>query len=200
MSDEPVWRFLPRSCCRQAVMTRLCHMRPLTNFSMLLRSRWAAPSGFIEPCLPSSAERPPSGPGWIHEIKHDGYGLMARRDPIGIRLLTWNGHDWALRYPLIVGAVDRLKVRSCLIDGEPTSRLVAAGHGIVSADRRNMQACPARGPFDVRGVGRSDSRCLCANHRRCRSAPDCVRTGDTARRCCLCRPTAYGRGDREGSA
>src|SRR5262249_9120505 len=81
---------------------------------MLLR----APSGFIEPCLPSPANRPPSGPDWIHEIKHDGYRLMARRDPIGIRLLTRNGHDWAPRYPLIVEAVDRLKVRSCLIDGE----------------------------------------------------------------------------------
>jgi bifunctional non-homologous end joining protein LigD len=43
---------------------------------------------------------------------------VARRDPIGIRLLTRNGHDWAPRYPLIVEAVDRLKVRSCLIDGE----------------------------------------------------------------------------------
>src|SRR6516225_6807797 len=85
---------------------------------MLLRSRWAAPSGFIEPCLPSPAEQPPSGPGWVHEIKHDGYRLMARRDPIGIRLLTRNGHDWAPRYPLIVEAVNRLKVRSCLIDGE----------------------------------------------------------------------------------
>ena len=43
---------------------------------------------------------------------------MARRDPIGIRLLTRNGHDWAPRYPLIVAAMGRLKVRSCLIDGE----------------------------------------------------------------------------------
>jgi bifunctional non-homologous end joining protein LigD len=75
-------------------------------------------SGFIEPCLPSAAERPPSGPDWIHEIKHDGYRLMARRDSVGIRLLTRNGYDWASRYPLIVEAVDRLKVRSCLIDGE----------------------------------------------------------------------------------
>src|SRR5215468_11191423 len=75
-------------------------------------------SGFIEPCLPSSAERPPAGPDWVHEIKHDGYRLMARRDPTGIRLLTRNGHDWAPRYPLIVEAVDRLKVRSCLVDGE----------------------------------------------------------------------------------
>jgi bifunctional non-homologous end joining protein LigD len=84
---------------------------------MLSRTR-LPPSGFIEPCLPSSAERPPSGPGWIHEIKHDGYRLMARRDPIGIRLLTRSGRDWTPRYPLIVEAVDRLKVRSCLIDGE----------------------------------------------------------------------------------
>src|SRR5215469_6849297 len=66
---------------------------------MLLRSRRAVPSGFIQPCLPSPADRPPSGPDWIHEIKHDGYRLMARRDPTGIRLLTRNGHDWAPRYP-----------------------------------------------------------------------------------------------------
>ena len=75
-------------------------------------------AGFIEPCLPSSADKPPSGPEWVHEIKHDGYRLMARRDPVGIRLLTRNGHDWAPRYPLIVEAVNALKVRSCLIDGE----------------------------------------------------------------------------------
>ena len=40
---------------------------------------------FIEPCLPSPADRPPSGSNWIHEIKHDGYRLMARRDSVGIR-------------------------------------------------------------------------------------------------------------------
>jgi bifunctional non-homologous end joining protein LigD len=43
---------------------------------------------------------------------------MARRDPVGIRLITRNGHDWANRFPLIVEAVNHLKVRSCLIDGE----------------------------------------------------------------------------------
>jgi hypothetical protein len=58
-------------------------------------------SGFIEPCLPSSAERPPSGPDWIHEIKHDGYRLMACRDSVGIRLLTRNAHDWSPHYPLV---------------------------------------------------------------------------------------------------
>jgi hypothetical protein len=48
---------------------------------------------------------------------------MARRDPIGIRLLTTNGHDWVSRYPLIVEAVDRLKVRSCLISSRTRMRV-----------------------------------------------------------------------------
>jgi bifunctional non-homologous end joining protein LigD len=76
------------------------------------------PSSFIEPCLPSPADKPPSGSKWIHEIKHDGYRLMARRDPVGIRLITRRGNDWTTRFPLIVEAVNHLKVRSCVIDGE----------------------------------------------------------------------------------
>ena len=85
----------------------------------LMRKRLAADrASFIEPCLPSLADKPPSGSTWIHEIKHDGYRMMARRDPVGIRLLTRNGYDWAPRYPLVVEAVNHLKVRSCLIDGE----------------------------------------------------------------------------------
>jgi bifunctional non-homologous end joining protein LigD len=74
----------------------------------------------FEPSLPSPAERPPSGPEWVHEIKHDGYRLMARRDPVsvGVKLLTRNGYDWAARYPLVVQAVKNLNARSYLIDGE----------------------------------------------------------------------------------
>jgi ATP-dependent DNA ligase len=60
-----------------------------------------APAGFIEPCLPSPADKPPSGSNWIHQIKHDGCRLMARRDPVGIRLLTKRGNDWANRFPLV---------------------------------------------------------------------------------------------------
>jgi ATP-dependent DNA ligase len=41
----------------------------------MLRSA-VRPIGFIEPCQPSSAPKPPIGPGWIHEIKHDGYRMM----------------------------------------------------------------------------------------------------------------------------
>jgi bifunctional non-homologous end joining protein LigD len=97
-------------------------------------SSHVAPPGFIEPCLPSSADKPPSGHEWVHEIKHDGYRLMARRDPItiGVRLLTRNGYDWAPRYPLIVEAVSALKVRSCLIDGEAVA---CDGNGVAEFER-----------------------------------------------------------------
>jgi ATP-dependent DNA ligase len=76
------------------------------------------PSGFIEPCLPSKVARPPSGPLWVHEIKHDGYRLMVRRDGLRVRCFTRNGHDWADRFPAIVEAALRLKAGSFLIDGE----------------------------------------------------------------------------------
>ena len=62
--------------------------------------------------------RPPSGPLWVHEIKHDGYRLMVRRDGSRVRCFTRNGHDWADRFPAIVDAAIRIKAASFLIDGE----------------------------------------------------------------------------------
>jgi hypothetical protein len=38
------------------------------------------PPGSIEPYIPTLAAKPPFGPGWVHEIKDDGYRLMVRRD------------------------------------------------------------------------------------------------------------------------
>jgi bifunctional non-homologous end joining protein LigD len=75
-------------------------------------------SELIEPCLPSPAKAPPSGHGWIHEIKHDGFRILARRHSAGVRLITRAGNDFSHRFPFIQIAVGNLPVRSCLIDGE----------------------------------------------------------------------------------
>jgi bifunctional non-homologous end joining protein LigD len=85
---------------------------------MSLRERTRPGSGIIEPCLPSPAKVPPSGPGWIHEIKHDGFRIIARRDSAGVRLFTRNGNDFTMRFPLAVAAIAELPGRSFLIDGE----------------------------------------------------------------------------------
>jgi bifunctional non-homologous end joining protein LigD len=72
----------------------------------------------LRPCLPSPAPHPPTGPDWIHEIKHDGFRLLAQRGGDRVRLYTRGGYDWRDRYPLIAEAVATLPARSCLIDGE----------------------------------------------------------------------------------
>ena len=84
----------------------------------MLYSRTRRPVGYISPCLPSRAERPPSGPGWLHEIKHDGFRILARKDSAGVSLITRAGNDFSARFPFIAMAVGKLPVRSCLIDGE----------------------------------------------------------------------------------
>jgi bifunctional non-homologous end joining protein LigD len=63
-------------------------------------------------------QSPRGGADWIHEIKLDGFRLIARRDAAGVRLFTRRGLDWTSRYPSIAAAVAALACRSCLIDGE----------------------------------------------------------------------------------
>src|SRR5579863_1940575 len=74
------------------------------------------PAGFIPPCLPMMAPRPPSEPCWLHEIKYDGVRLIARQDSGRVRLYDRLGADATRRFPLIVEAMARLP--SCTIDGE----------------------------------------------------------------------------------
>jgi bifunctional non-homologous end joining protein LigD len=85
---------------------------------MSLRERTRPGLGIIEPCLPSPAKAPPSGPDWLHEIKHDGFRILARRGPVGARRITQHANDFTDRFPFIAMAVGALPVRSCLIDGE----------------------------------------------------------------------------------
>src|SRR6516164_7889395 len=97
----------------------------------MLRMRSRPGLGITEPCLPSPAKVPPSGPGWLHEIKHDGFRIMARRDKAGVRLITRNGNDFTNRFPIIVAAVTALPARSFLIDGEA---IVTNGDGLAVFD------------------------------------------------------------------
>jgi bifunctional non-homologous end joining protein LigD len=83
----------------------------------MLRMR-TLPAGFIEPCLPTKASTPPSGGLWLHEIKHDGFRIIARKDGPRVRLYSRPGNDLTDRFTLIVEALARLRSRSCILDGE----------------------------------------------------------------------------------
>jgi bifunctional non-homologous end joining protein LigD len=76
-----------------------------------------APAAFIHPCQPIVAKQPPSGPGWAHELKHDGYRLQIHIRDGCVRLYTINGYDWSNRYPLIVEEATRINV-TAIMDAE----------------------------------------------------------------------------------
>jgi ATP-dependent DNA ligase len=76
------------------------------------------PAGFIPPCLPTKADIPPAGGVWLHEIKHDGFRIIARKDGPRVRLYSRPGNDLTGRFPLIVETLANLRTRSCIIDGE----------------------------------------------------------------------------------
>jgi len=80
--------------------------------------RRLSPAGFIEPCIPILAAKPPAGPHWAHEIKHDGYRLIVRRDGERARLFTRRGYDWTERFPAIAAATLKLRASTFTLDGE----------------------------------------------------------------------------------
>ena len=77
----------------------------------------ATPAAFIHPRQPIVAKQPPTGPGWAHELKHDGYRLQIHVRDGQVRLFTMNGADWSKRYPQIVRAASRIH-GAAIIDAE----------------------------------------------------------------------------------
>ena len=73
---------------------------------------------FIEPQLASLAVKPPVGESWVHEIKFDGYRLIARIDRGHVKLKTRNGLDWTTKFPSLKKALEALPVVTALLDGE----------------------------------------------------------------------------------
>ncbi|MEJ0094431.1 MAG: DNA ligase D [Methylocella sp.] len=81
-------------------------------------ARKAKMPGFIEPCLATASSAPPSGAGWAHEIKFDGYRLQPALDAGETIIRTRRGLDWTQRFPSIANAIAALPVESAIFDGE----------------------------------------------------------------------------------
>lgn len=66
----------------------------------------------------TAASEAPSGDGWLHEIKLDGYRLLAHKDRGAVRLVTRSGEDWTARFGPVAAAVGRLPIERAVLDGE----------------------------------------------------------------------------------
>jgi len=92
------------------------------------------PAGFIQPCQPTLVASPPAGPGWLHEVKHDGFRILARKQGEDVALWTRYGTDFTDRLRGIAEAVRSLPAESALIDGEAVAFL-PDGHSDFAALR-----------------------------------------------------------------
>jgi bifunctional non-homologous end joining protein LigD len=72
----------------------------------------------LKPQLATVADRAPDGPEWLHEIKYDGYRLLARIEGGKVRLITRGGLDWTAKFPALAHRLGELPLDSALIDGE----------------------------------------------------------------------------------
>jgi bifunctional non-homologous end joining protein LigD len=144
--------------------------------TMSLRLR-RLPTGFVPPCLPSATSEPPSGADWLHEIKHDGFRIIARKEGKRVRLYSRPGNDLTHRFTLIVDALSLLRARSCILDGEA----VACGEdGIALFERiryRHHDASVFMWAFDLVELNGDDLRREPLERRKATLATTLARAG-----------------------
>lgn len=120
--------------------------RDLTRIAAMRRRVWRGESGEVEPtsivdlstirgarpakdlgsnelALARLADRVPEGDEWAHELKLDGYRVLARLEDGDVRLITRGGKDWTARFPAVVEALRGLPAEQALLDGEVVVRL-----------------------------------------------------------------------------
>jgi bifunctional non-homologous end joining protein LigD len=73
---------------------------------------------FIAPQIPALSAEPPTGSGWIHEIKHDGFRTLLRLESGSAQAFSRGGHDWTDKYRRVVQACRKLRCHSASVDGE----------------------------------------------------------------------------------
>jgi ATP dependent DNA ligase domain len=116
--EKRIWNFVTSYLGTQADGRRLFVSQALdlqalaANHDLLVQSHW---------------QGEPSGADWVHEIKHDGYRLIVRRDGPSVRLYRRNAIDWTLRLPVIATAARRIKAKSFTIEGEAVFKVTRFG-------------------------------------------------------------------------
>ena len=158
---------------------------PLYLFDMLQRT---LPAGFIAPCLPTKTDKLPSGSQWLHEIKHDGFRIIARKNGAQVRLDSRPGNDLTHRFPLIVDALSRLRSRSCIIDGEAVA---CDDNGVAGQDQGSFFRCqtaPWKYSYMLGGVVSLCSLAMCL-----RTISEYRKRSPQMRQCHWSRAKMYGR-------
>jgi bifunctional non-homologous end joining protein LigD len=118
-AKDAVWQS-NRAGRKTAAPEKKARQRTVKRASALARlgAKPATMPDFVPPKLATRVDHPPAGPGWLHEIKVDGYRIVARLQRGKVRLLTRTGLDWTSRFARIADAIKQLPAQSAMLDGE----------------------------------------------------------------------------------
>lgn len=87
----------------------------LKNLEGAKRSRFLQD---VRPELATLVIKPPEGDSWLHEIKWDGYRLLAQVKKGKVTLYTRRGNDWTYHFPRLAAAMTKLNLKDIILDGE----------------------------------------------------------------------------------
>jgi bifunctional non-homologous end joining protein LigD len=104
--------------CAPAMMQKRSGLKNVSWRATSSLWRRSAPPGFIRPCEPTLVDRPPAGPGWLHEIKHDGFRIVAWKQGERVTVSSRRGADFTGRFSRIADAVRGVSADEAMIDGE----------------------------------------------------------------------------------
>jgi bifunctional non-homologous end joining protein LigD len=90
----------------------------MKNAHLRAGARRAAIPELIKPSLATLVDEAPAGDDWIHEIKFDGYRILAHIESGHVRLISRNALDWTHRFKAIAGELAKLKVKAAVLDGK----------------------------------------------------------------------------------
>lgn len=113
------------------------------DLSRVSGARKAAMPSELKPQLATLSQNVPDGDGWLHEIKFDGYRILAFLQNGKARLVTRNANDWTQRFSAVARQLERLPVNRALVDGE----VVALKAGGVTSSQK-LQNWLKRGKCD----------------------------------------------------
>jgi bifunctional non-homologous end joining protein LigD len=133
---DHVWTSAPRSSNKKSAGRAAAPKLSIAGTAGVKRT--ALPD-FVEPALATLTADAPAGEGWLHEIKLDGYRILARVDDKAVRLASRRGHDWTSRLPSIASALGALSLKGAWLDGE----VVVLGQSGVSDFQRLQNSMEA---------------------------------------------------------
>ncbi|HWW48285.1 MAG TPA: DNA ligase D [Xanthobacteraceae bacterium] len=157
----------PKAPRRKSAVTARSPARNPAAKQMAKKAPTSAMPDFIEPQLCRLADTPPSGKGWLHEVKFDGYRIQLRIGDGSAALRTRSGLDWTEKFPKIARVAAKLP--DAVLDGE-----VVALNKEGNPDFATLQAALSDGvtdalvfyAFDLLFLGGEDLRKLPLTERK----------------------------------